>query len=248
MVNPIWGAVGFLSGILAFVGVPILLGPILPIRYRQRIIDMYGSLMTMAFDRCLVVPREVQGLDLMSSHYDPKLGREAVEIGDEERAWRDPGNRLGRLYGRPFAIAPAFSEVLVDVLDCAMAECDARADDEHGTTDEVSIPTADGPTTVEATRLETALPTGACAWPVGGIRHIKNSESDSSAADRTVQVVENSQAGYKSRSVVDYMVPLIFALAGGILGWFLKTQGGNIGGALPIDGSSFLIDVVGVLA
>ena len=244
MSNPfLWGTLGFLVGILIILGGPVILGPMLSIHNRQRIVNAYGGLMMLALDRALLVPREIQGIDLVASSLDGRLGRETAEVGGEQRDWRDPGARFGRLFSRPLGIAPEWANVICDTYDLVLAESERATADEYQT----ELPWTVGDEETTAYRGEVELNSWWRPRSVSALKAALTGGGNSSQADRTEQIIKNSQQGYKTRQVVEVMTVIIAGGAGAILAWFLKNQGGNITGALPTNPDPTLIWLAGVL-
>lgn len=96
-----------------------------PVETRSRVMDFYASLAMRSYQRLAIVQRAMGQWELLPFDLDDeqRLAKVTLSSGmlgdDQELPFRDPADRVGRLYKRPFAMLP---EVLPAAVDAELAE------------------------------------------------------------------------------------------------------------------------------
>jgi hypothetical protein len=216
----IWGVVGLLAGLVCFLAVPVLVGPVLPPAWRQRVGDFYGALWTMALDRGGFVGRKSGGIDLAHSAFDAELEREKVPLDGEDHYYKDPGGRMSRLYNRPIGLWPEDGDLTVSPLDCALGRADERAAREYGNENVVEV---DGEAQ-QFIRDQVHLPRQREAVQIRDVLPILTNAASPKLPDITETFVEHSQSGFGSRDIVGLMTMGILGAMGFGMTWFAFTQ------------------------
>lgn len=217
----VWGVVGVLLGVVGFLAVPVLLGPMLPARYRQKIANFYGVLWTIALDRGGFVGRKSAGIDLAHSGYDAELEREKLPLDGEDLYYKDTAGRMLRLYNRPIGLFPEDADVIVSPVDCALARADERAEREHGNGTTLEV---EGEGAHQFIRDQVRLPEGRESVHIRDVVSLLTNAASPKLPDITETYVEHSQSGYGTRDIVGLMTMATLWVIGFGLTWFAFTQ------------------------
>ena len=124
MVDLIWSAIAFCSGLLVYLAIP-LLGDMYPIEVRERIGQFYLGLFARAYKQWAIVRRvlgtyDVLGIDVDAEHKRMEVTLDGSIVGsDKTHPFNDPDNRIGRYLKKPMAIT---YEKVPAAVDAELAE------------------------------------------------------------------------------------------------------------------------------
>jgi hypothetical protein len=133
----VWGLIGGLMGLSAFILVPWTLAFVGGVDVRDRVGRYYiGQMMTVLGDAAMVA-REQGGLALTSVSYDSEFGGDEVTVGGKVGHLVDDLNMKSRLSGKPFGVGLESHPVYVSPVVAEFAEhgTDAVHDGRVGVTD-----------------------------------------------------------------------------------------------------------------
>lgn len=220
----LWAAVAFLSGLVAYLAIPILVGPSLPVEKRQRIARLYISQAMAAAVRALLVARK-NGSDLAleATSFDSTHGQEKASLGGDTQRYDDPDDSMSRLAKRPFGIANETDGVIQTPRDIELGEFENKKveDADHMFVDESGQRYFTPHTQVPREERLVKPPTGTVL--VGG-------SADASAIDLIIEYVKKAQAGFDQMSMKQAGAILTCYLASAGLMWLLLSQGGGQSG------------------
>jgi hypothetical protein len=243
MILLVWGVVGLLLGVVCFLAVPVLVGPMLPASWRQQIAHFYGTLWTMALDRGGFVGRKTAGIDLAHSSYDAELEREKVGLDGEDLYYKDPAGRMARLYNRPIGLFPEDADVIISPVDCALGRADERAEKEHGNGSVFEIEGS----ARQFIRDQVLLSRTREVVSIRDVVPLLTNAASPKLPETAETYVKHSQSGFGSRDIVGLMTMGTLWVIGFGLTWFAFTQVDKVapaGGGVNVQP---LVTALGVL-
>lgn len=124
MVSILWGVIALSLGILVYL-LPATFAPLLPIDLREKIGDFYYRNAMRSFRQVAIVRRTLGGVELIPISVDDeqKLAKATLSSGmlsdDKKLPFKDPDNRIKRLYQKPAAVV---CEAVPAAIDAELAE------------------------------------------------------------------------------------------------------------------------------
>lgn len=216
------------AGVVAFFLLPIA-GAALPWRHAQKISRQYLDLVVSLLGNACLLIRSGAGASLKQMSWDSDHQQWAIAVGGSKKHI-EKDEHVGTLSGRPFGVVHERKPVFVTprLMYVGQRVNELRAESK------AKIEKASGDVLYRAfVRVpRNYLPV---VDPYGSNRLIQSS-ADLNLTDRIITWVEKGQAGYNSRTVVDWMINLGFLAAGAGLVFFLlklKSQTASAGGAIP---------------
>lgn len=235
----LWGIGFYLLGGLLFVGLPILVGPMLPREIRQRLGRVYGHMAMFSLDRALLVRRKHGGYALAASTFHGGKRSEEISMNKETEDYEDTATTMQLLYNKKFGISYGKINIITTPKLSALAKIAKewyREEKHRLTTNEVTYYSASIP--VDATHRMVDMANSIASAP---------GSADPKLADDTEHYTKLSQAGFKSANWTDTMT-LLLAFGLGVLavmGIFqARASMGGTGGGTSI---SLMISMLGVL-
>lgn len=224
----LWGVVGLLSGVLLFIATPILVGPMLGVQYRQRILDAYTSMAMVAFGRAQLLRRLHGGYTLRSSEYDSKHEAEKFSLGGETKHAEDVANLMSRLHNKAFGMVYEDSNVVIDPMHAEAGEFHSEqvASGLHAATEKVE---QDGETKLkEVYTPDLPIPSKTRLVDLAQISSLVPGSAKLGDTEQTEEYIKISLEGFKSASTMEYMVVLIaFGVGFGVV-FLAMSQGGTM--------------------
>lgn len=239
----LWGTVGFMTGIVMFLAVPILLGPNLPAKYRNKLAQPYFGLCMLAMERALLVRRKHSGWSLVSCSYDAEKEAEKAAIGGEEMHFEDPFDFMSRLKKRPFGVAWEPFPGILDPVAAEIGEMDERASESVG--DEMELVLGDGEETETVIRNHVRLPGNERLVDLVHTLQLMLGDGSPKDPSKAWEYTKKSQSGYSTRDIMGVMTWILAYGAGAGMVWFIVSQGGNMsravgtGVTLALSGGAF---------
>jgi len=230
----LWGVVGLLVGILAVIASPIIAGPYLSTRARERVADVYYGLAMAAMDRAILIRRLNGGYTVKASEFDSEHSTETVSIGGETHDLSDVANLMTRAYKRPFAINFEGYNTLVDARHAELGE-------EHHEHCQSNRHKADG-----NWRPDFTMPSATRLVDPSMVKHIMPSSTEPGDRREATQLTKESLADYKSKDPVDIVIIAGIYMAAIGLVWFLASNGGGISSSVMSAAGSILMPGVGL--
>jgi hypothetical protein len=227
----LWGVVGVLVGLLASIASPILAGPYLDTRARERVADVYYGLAMTAMDRAILIRRLNGGYTVKASEFDSEHSTETVSIGGEAHDLSDVANLMTRAYKRPFGVNYEGYDVITDARHAEVGE----EHHEHcHNKDHIGENSWEPTFSLDAmTRLVDPALT----------KHIMPSSTEPGDRREATELTKESLADYKSKDPVDIVI--IAGLYMGALGlvWFLASNGGGISSSVMSAAGTIMLGV-----
>lgn len=124
MVSILWGTIALSSGLLLYLAPPAL-APLLPMEWRLKIGHYYFGQCSKSFRNLAFVRRLLSGYELHPIGVDDeqRLAQVTLSSGiisdDKKLPFKDPDDRISRLYQKPTAVVP---EILPAAVDAELAE------------------------------------------------------------------------------------------------------------------------------
>lgn len=218
----LWATVFGMAGLLAFIGLPLLVGPSLDVERRHGIARRYFKLCMVALDRGGIIERKHGGVDLVGSKFDPKKQAEKVSIGGKTGHFEDRHGLMSRFMHRPFFSVHESSNVVLSPILAEIGEKErervenGRAefeleDGSKGFSSHLVVPDAE-----RFVSLKNAI------WILPG-------SADPFLGDLAEEFVRKSQLGFNTRNVIEIMTGVVvFGVCFGIVALAMK-----YGGAVP---------------
>lgn len=137
MVSIMWSVIALSLGLLVYL-LPPMLAPMLPMHLREAIGDYYYRQAARSYRQLAIVRRLLSGYELLPIAVDDeqRLAEVTLSSGmvsdDKKLPFKDPDDRISRLYQKPVAVV---SEILPAAVDAELAELGhwvTKADDERG--------------------------------------------------------------------------------------------------------------------
>jgi len=229
----IWAAVAFMIGLVIYIAVPMLFGPLFPAGIRQRLAEIYFSQATATMRRTTLLDRINSGFTLIATEFDAEWGCELTDVGDQEYRIEDPRNRMTRLYSRPFGMASERFDVYCSARDAAAGkvhQLQAERGD-HVSTKRVQTDGGQTKMVTEWTNAHVTIPDGLQTVSLHGIAGILGGQASPTLGEDVYDDIKKSQAAFDSRSVLEGMTFIVaFAAVFGLM-WFAANYGGSAGGA-----------------
>jgi len=100
----VWGLIGLLLGVSAFILVPWVLAFLGGVDMRDRVGRYYINAMTTVLGDAALVAREQGGLSLTGVSFDPEFSADRVTVGGKAGHLVDDLNLKSRLAGKPFGL------------------------------------------------------------------------------------------------------------------------------------------------
>jgi hypothetical protein len=228
----LWGTVGFLLGLVVYLGGPILVGPVLPDRWRAKVSGLYFGQANSSLRRGALVGRTNAGFDIVATSFDPQIQAESVSLDGRQGYAQDPMNNMGLWGNAPFGLLTEKANVYVRARHADVG----RADDERieANDDTVAVETTDGET-VAATDIYADVPAEPRLVDLHDVLPILGGASDLFTADTAKTYVVKSQSAFNSRNVVEAMTFIIAFGAGfGMVALALSQLSTGGGGGAPV--------------
>jgi len=241
IVLDVWLWVGILFGLVCYLAVPILVGPLLSAGKQQWLLRAYmGQAMT-ALDRGGLVDLEGAGFELV--HWSYADGWNKLSLGDTEHRINDPGALMGRLHNRQFGFAREGVDKVLRPSTALVAEADKKATQTHGETAELMVQTQSGQQAVTGILGRVRVPETPQLVSFRHAPEFLSHSGDSRLPELTETYIKHSMSGYGSRDAVAMMAFVISGAAGAGLGWFFTQQGA--GGSIDVTSSvPIMLDVL----
>lgn len=243
----LWGIVGFMLGVVAFLAVPILVGPMLRANWRNKMAQPYFGLCMLAMERALLVRRKHSGWSLVSCSYDAEHEAEKATVGGEVVHFEDPFDFMTRLKKRPFGLAWESFPGILDPVAAEVGEMDDRATEQVGDELELEIGNGDGEDTIPETVVRNHVRLRGKESLVDLVHTLPLMSGGTSPKSpfKMREFVKKSQSGYSTRDIMGVMTWILAYGAGAGMVWFIVSQGGNVsravgtGVTLAIRGGAF---------
>lgn len=231
----IWGLAFFLLGIVAYIAVPILIGPWLPLPYRSRLGKMYFGHAVAAARRPILLERaHGGGHTLIACDFDPKLGNEAPADG-KKMHFRDAVGLMGRMAGYPMGLASGYFDVVTDAMHAEFGKVNALRRERGEET--LEVPTKmkerdDGEmiiTEVEScANYHARLDASEKGISLHDIHGLLGDSAAPTLGETGYDHGEKSQSAFNSPNYIEAMALIMAYMAGAGVVWFITTQGGSI--------------------
>lgn len=245
-----WGLVGFLSGLVVFLAVPILAGPMLGAERRAGLANRYYALAMIALDRAMLVRRAHSGYDLVHSSFDAEKEAEEVTLSGETRHFKDTASLMSRFANRPFGLAWEPVDRIIDPMAAELGEFDEQQGEEFGNEMDVAAAVNDqGEVTGTETLVRGRVNIPQTERVVDPSKWLGLLTGDGSPGDGETgeEFVRKSQLPYATRDVIGTMTIIMAWGAGFVMTWFAFQQGS--GSSVDVTSKvALMVDVMGVLA
>lgn len=226
----LWSLVAFLAGIAIYLVGPLLVAPALPDRVQRAVAHWYWRQSAAVGERLQIVERDHGSHTLLSTSYRPEWGDEGV-LDDETCHWRDHGNHMGRLFGRPIGYVSERFDVIMHPRHCEIGrerERQAERDElEHLVETE-----SGGAITAQETRAQ--LPAEPRAVSAHDVRGILGDSAGPRLGETAFEYARKSQSGFTSRNIIEAMTFILaYGAAFGMM-WFMADQSDTISRNVPL--------------
>jgi len=226
----IWAAVAFMLGLVIYIAVPMLFGPLFPAGIRQRLAEIYFSQATATMRRTTLLDRINSGFTLIATGFDAEWGCELTDVGDQEYRIEDPRNRMARLYSRPFGMASERFDVYCSARDAAAGKAHQLQAERGNHRHDVAVDGGDQSSPVTVANAHVTIPDGLQTVSLHGIAGILGGQASPTLGEDVYDDIKKSQAAFDSRSVLEGMTFIVaFAAVFGLM-WFAANYGGSAGG------------------
>jgi len=118
----IWGTLGLLLGVAAFIILPLILGILGGVELRDKLGRYYINQMMAVVGDAALVAREQGGLELTTVDFDPEFSADRASVAGKDGHLSDDLNLKSRLAGKPFGLALESHPVYISPLFAEFAE------------------------------------------------------------------------------------------------------------------------------
>jgi hypothetical protein len=238
--NILLWAVGFyLLGGLLFVGFPILVGPMLPREFRQRLGRAYGHMAMFSLDRALLVRRKHGGYALAASSFHGGKRSEEISMNKETEDYEDTATCMQLLYNKKFGITYGKSNIITTPKLSALAKAakEFAREEKHKLVDADGRKYFSASIGIDATHRMVDIANSIASAP---------GSADPKLADDTEHYTKLSQIGFKSANWQDTMT-LLLAFGLGVLAVMgIFPARANLGGGGGGTSISLMVSTLGV--
>lgn len=223
----IWGTVGFLLGLVIYLAVPILVGPMLPDGLQRALSNSYFSQATASMRRTTLLDRINSGHTLVATDFDAEWGDEVATVGGQEYRIEDPKNRMTRMCSRPFGMMSERFCVYVSVRDALAGKYHQRHKERGDNV--VTLESEDGQEMMAA-QAHMTVPNAVESVSLHSIAGLLGGQASPTLGEEAYDDIEKSQAAFDTRNVIEVMSFVMAFLAVYLGMWFAASQGGAAGG------------------
>lgn len=227
----IWAIASAMSGIGLYVVGPLLLAPLLPDEYRRACAMWYWRQAGAVLGRGQIVKRDHGTHTIIATSYRAEWGDEG-SLGGETEHWRDEGNHMGRLFGRPLGLISERYNVISHPRHCEIGREHIRLSEQ----DKTQLRVQDGEETLaeSAEEMRVELPTLPRLCNAHNVAGVLGDSADPRRGESSYEMVKKSQAGFTTRNLVEAMTFILAYAAPFALMWFINQQGASISRSISV--------------